>query len=102
MNHENPTTTEVPESPQPSSGRVLRALADLPPGALLDEPALAKALDVSPRTVRAMVARGEIPPGVKLGGRATWLAGRVLDRIARAAAEAEKAWRGKSNSRILG
>ena len=54
---EETRTTKAPESPQPTSGRVLRALADLPPGALLDERGMADALGVCPRTVRRMVDR---------------------------------------------
>lgn len=81
---------DVGASAAKNPGRVLRGLADLPSGTLLDEPALAAALDVSQRTVRAMAARGEIPPGIRLGGRTTWLAGRVLAHIGRCAEEAAR------------
>jgi len=53
-------------------------LAKLPEKALLDETALAAAFGVTPRTVRRMVGRHEIPPGVPLAGKTVWMAGKVL------------------------
>lgn len=60
-------------------------LAELPAGSLLDERSLAEVLEVSPRTLRRMVARFEVPPGVKLGARKVWTAGEVLAYIERRA-----------------
>ena len=57
------------------------ALARLPAAAILDESRLAGALCVTPRTVRRMVTRHELPPPVRLAGRSCWLAGRVLAHI---------------------
>ena len=54
------------------------SLGELHPNTLLDKVALAQALDVSPRTLRRMVARFEVPPGMTLGGKKIWLAGNVL------------------------
>ncbi len=68
-------------------------LADLPTGSLLDERSLAEVLDVSPRTLRRMVARFEIPPGVKLGARKIWTAGEVLAYIGRRAEDLASASR---------
>ena len=59
-------------------GRVVTGLADLPEKALIDETALAAALNVDKRTVRRMVARFELPPGIMFGGRKCWQAGTVL------------------------
>jgi hypothetical protein len=84
----------------PSSGGALpglciTALAALPAGAFLDETALAGALDVNKRTIRRMVGRFELPPGVLFGGRKVWQPGAVLrwfeQRADRAAREAERA-----------
>ena len=65
-------------------------LAQYPADTLLDERALAAALGASPRTVRRMVARAELPSGFRLGGRTVWLVGTVLkyleDRAGNAAA----------------
>jgi predicted DNA-binding transcriptional regulator AlpA len=58
-------------------------LADLPAGSLLDERSLADVLSVSPRTLRRMVSRFELPPGVKLGARKLWTAGEVLGYLKR-------------------
>jgi hypothetical protein len=63
------------------AGQFMRGLADVPPGTLLDEQALATSLHLSPRTVRRLVGRGQLPPGVKLGGRRIWVAGRVIDFV---------------------
>jgi len=52
-------------------------LAQYPADTLLDERALAAALGASPRTVRKMVARAELPSGFRLGGRTVWLVGTV-------------------------
>lgn len=60
---------------------VITSLAELPEGSILDETALASALKVSTRTLRRMVARFEVPPGVKLGGRKVWIAGKVLEYL---------------------
>ncbi|MDP6059457.1 MAG: hypothetical protein QGH33_11225 [Pirellulaceae bacterium] len=76
-------------------GVKLTELAQLPPGTMLDETALASALSVSTRTVRRMVDRCEIPAGVKLGGKKYWFSERVLaylrERADREATEARKA-----------
>lgn len=89
----------APQAPEAASAQdapgVLAALARLPDKALLTEDALARALDVSKRTVRRMVARFELPPAVRLGGKSTWQAGAVLRwfeaRAERAARQAQRA-----------
>lgn len=62
-------------------------LAELPAAALLDGLALANCLNVSTRTLQRMTRRGQLPPGVKLGGRRIWMAGKVLEYLA---AEADR------------
>lgn len=74
----------------PAQDGILTALADLPEKALLTEAALAKAFRVSDRTIRRMVARHEIPPPVRVGGKSSWFAGRVLAWIEGRAAQEEK------------
>ncbi len=68
----------LPEPVPDNAGRTLTGLAALAPETLVDETALARHLAVSKRTVRRMVARYELPPPVRLAGRATWRVGRVL------------------------
>ena len=60
-------------------------LAKLPREALLDQRSLAGALHVAPRTLRRMVIRFEIPPGIKVGARKIWLAGKVIEYLERRA-----------------
>lgn len=73
---------------------VLVGLANLPPKALVDEYALAGAFCVTPRTIRRMIARHELPPPIRVAGRSQWLVDRVLShldaRAERAAREAER------------
>jgi len=75
-------------------GLLLDGLAELPARAMLDETRLAQLLRVTPRTIRRMVGRHELPPPVKMAGRAVWFAGRVLahieDAADRAAREAKR------------
>lgn len=39
---------------------------------MLDKPAAAGRIGVAPRTLNAMVSRGEFPPPVRLGKKAYW------------------------------
>jgi hypothetical protein len=84
--------SRIPPAPEAGSAtpRILTALAELPDRTLLDENALAAALNVTSRTVRRMVNRCELPPGIPFAGRSTWIAGKVLAHIE---ANAEKAAR---------
>lgn len=76
-------------------GNIILTLAEMPDKALIDETALAAALNVDKRTIRRMVARFELPPGVTFGGRKTWQAGAVLRwfeaRAEQAARQAKRA-----------
>ena len=56
-------------------------LAEMSADALLDEEALAGVLKVTSRTIRRMVGRGQLPPGVKLGARRIWMAGKVTQHL---------------------
>lgn len=57
----------------------LDGLAKAPAGTLLNERALASYLAVSPRTLRRMVQRGQLPNGIKLGGRRMWVTEKVME-----------------------
>lgn len=91
---ETPLTVEAFPSSTENMGSVIDTLARMEARTLLNEIALAHALGVSTRTVRRLVVRNEIPPGVKLGARRVWLAGDVLGHVQRradkAAREAER------------
>jgi hypothetical protein len=60
----------------------------------MDEKALGTALGVTPRTIRRMVRRHELPPGIPLAGKTVWLAGKILSfldgKLEQAAKEAER------------
>ena len=79
---------------QGSTAYVGTNLAQYPPGTLLSEESLANALKVSARTLRRMVARYELPPGIRLGGRKVWVVEKVreylADRAERLAKEAAR------------
>ena len=97
MRRSMPNTTLTPpdqDRPPPAEG-IVRDLGDLPPGALLDERALARVFGgCHPITVKRAVARGELPPPVRLFGKPHWTAGVILGhieaRLADAKREAEK------------
>lgn len=99
---ELPVAAAPEAEPASLPGVVLTRLAELPERALLDEAALADALSVSDRTVRRMVARGELPPSVPLASRATWQAGRVLGWIEEQIERAEQRARQEARRRDPG
>lgn len=83
--------SEVEQGGQVEGGGIcLTALAELPDAAELDARALAHALGVHEKTLRRMAQRGEIPPGIRQGGRSVWLAGRVRGWIQDRAEQAER------------
>jgi predicted DNA-binding transcriptional regulator AlpA len=69
-------------------GLLLDELAFLHEKALVDEKRLAASLKVTPRTIRRMVARFELPPPIRLAGRSVWMVGHVLAHIQAAAERA--------------
>ncbi|GAJ12285.1 unnamed protein product [marine sediment metagenome] len=90
-----PASPEGPPTPAQTPGGVLiGGLARLPEKTILNGRQLASILKVTPRTVRRMVRRNELPPPVPLAGNSVWLVGRVLAHIEaaaeRAAREAER------------
>jgi hypothetical protein len=80
-----PSALDVDNAPQ---GVLIEELALLPERTLIDERRLAMLLKVTPRTVRRMVARFELPPSIRLAGRSVWMAGHVLAHIQAAAERA--------------
>jgi len=78
-----------------SGGRVITGLNELSESTILDETALAEALQCSKRTLRRMAGRGEVPPAIRLAGRSCWYVGRVrtwlVARAEKAEREAERA-----------
>jgi predicted DNA-binding transcriptional regulator AlpA len=68
-----------------SEGYCVTALALLPANTLMDDRALATSLRISTRTLSRMVVKGQLPNGVKLGGRRVWMAGKIVEYISAAA-----------------
>jgi len=60
---------------------LIGTLAAEPEKSLLDEAALAALFNVSVRTIKRWVKRGELPAPVRFGYRKFWMAGRVLAHI---------------------
>ena len=67
------------------------ALARLPAQTIIDERGLAAAIKYSPKTIRRMVGRGELPVPVPFAGRHVWFAGRILSFLERKMEKAETA-----------
>ncbi len=72
---------------------VIDALARMPERAILNEKAMAATFGVTTRTVRRMVGRHEVPPGIPLAGRTVWMAGKVLTFLEKKLKEAEESAR---------
>ncbi len=70
-------------------GMLITELARLSDRTILNVKRLAGILSVTPRTVHRMVRRNELPPSVRFGGNAVWMAGRVLAHIEAAADRAK-------------
>ena len=71
-------------------GLLVYELARLPEKTIMDESRLASIFQITPRTLRRMVQRAELPPPISLGGRSVWLSDRVLSYLNTAAELAEK------------
>ena len=76
LGHENNGDNNIGRGQE---GLYIVGLAELPAGAMVDSQALAEVLTVSTRTLRRMVGRGEIPRGIRLGGRSLWVAGKLVE-----------------------
>lgn len=73
---------------------IIMELAELPPGAIVDENALALMFSHHVVTVKRAVQRGELPEPVRLFGKPSWTVKAILDhienRLANARQEAKK------------
>ena len=72
----------------------MKTLGELPPGAILEEEAVARIFGRHSVSVKRAVERGELPPPVRLFGKPSWTAGAILAhlnaRLEAAKREAEK------------
>jgi predicted DNA-binding transcriptional regulator AlpA len=76
---------------------VTTEFAQYPPETLLDQEALAQVLGVSTRTIRRMVDRDELPPGIALGRKRAWLAGKVRDFLSARAEDLHRRYSKRAN-----
>jgi len=82
---EKVTRVNEEEDGNNAKGLTVTKLAELPAGSMLDEKALAEVFAVSPRTIRRMIGRGELPPGVFLGARKIWFSEKVIEFLSQRA-----------------
>lgn len=79
MNEEPEAMTETVEVG--SSGGIVRELGDLPPGAIIEEDAVARMFGRHAVSVKRAVERGELPPPVRMFGKPCWTVRVILDHI---------------------
>ena len=81
---------------EPDAG-IVAELGALPPGAIVNEDALARIFKRHPASIKRAVTRGELPAPARLLGGNSWTAGAIVRYIERrmddAAKEAERAAR---------
>jgi len=87
MENENPGTNDgtIPEGFAPMLG-----LGFFQPADVLNEQILASLLNRCPTTIKRMVAKGELPPPIKLAGAKCWTVQVLSDHFARRLAEAAR------------
>ena len=73
-----------------NTGFLIEELSILPEKAILDEALLARIFRVTPRTIRRMVVRGELPVPIPLAGRSVRVVGQVLEYIEDSAHNSQK------------
>jgi len=83
--------TPNPTGPDTAARGILDTLARLPANTIVDEHGLARALNISTRSVPRWVAKGHLPAGAKLGSKTVWMAGQVLQHLASRLEQATKA-----------
>ncbi len=60
---------------------IISKLGELPSGTIIYEDGLAEIFGRCSTTIKRAVDRGEIPPAIRLFGKAAWLAGNIIDHI---------------------
>lgn len=92
MNTSLEAVTEKTEQEAPTG--IVKALGELPPGAILAEEEVARIFERHPVSVKRAVKRGELPPPTRLFGKPVWTEGAILAhldaRLEAAKREAEK------------
>lgn len=75
--------SDAPETTTPGeyAGGIIKALGELPSGAIVDEEALARMFNRCTTSVKRAVDRGELPPPVRMFGKPCWTAGAILSHV---------------------
>ena len=71
----------LPAEPEGKATGVVRAIGDLPPGAVLTTEGLADIFGCHVCTIRRAVRRGELPEPMRFMGGSTWLAGKIVEHL---------------------
>lgn len=79
MNESLEAVTQTAEQGTP--GGIVKALGELPPGAILAEEDVARIFRRHSVSVKRAVERGELPPPVRLFGRPCWTASAILAHL---------------------
>ena len=79
MNEKPKAVMPTPEEGTP--GGIVKDLGELPPGAILEEEAVARIFRRHAVSVKRAVERGELPPPVRMFGKPCWTAGVILAHV---------------------
>ena len=74
----------------PDMPGVCAIIGALPPGAVINEQALANIFGKCRASIKAAVDRGELPPPIRLMGKPTWTAGAIVKHFEMRLGAAEK------------
>lgn len=87
-------TTQGDEIMTPTTAQTEpKNFADCADTDIVDQLDLAGYFGCTDRTIRSMVARGELPPPLRLGGKSRWIAGNIRTWLADRARRQEEAAR---------
>ncbi len=87
--------TEGPELPAPANDEraangIVKELGELPPGAIVEEEALARMFHCHKVSVKRAAERGELPAPARLMGKPRWTAGAIIDHISKRLEQAQR------------
>lgn len=81
---------QVSRSGKRDSWGVLRDLGQMEPETIIREQALAEMFGCHPQTIKRSVARGELPPPVRMNGKPCWTVRSILEHIEERLSKAKK------------
>lgn len=69
---------------------ILRDLGQMEPETIIREQALAEMFGCHPQTIKRSIARGELPPPVRMNGKPCWTVRSILEHIEERLSKAKK------------